>query len=113
MQPTELCTLRIVETAPSPAAISSNAERIADMVGSGAAILLRHQHAHEAEPAELGQRLFRETRLAIPFRRMRREQALRDLPRRVTKQPLFLGQSHSLRSKKFMAKNRDSDCLIN
>jgi hypothetical protein len=64
------------------------------MVGAGPAIFGRHQHAHEAELAELGQRLLREFRLAIPLRRVRREQVPRDIARRVAQQDLFFGEAH-------------------
>ena len=66
------------------------------MVGAGPAILRRHQHSHKAELAELSQRLLREPRLAVPFRRIRREQILRDITRGIAQQPLFLGQSHEV-----------------
>src|ERR1700684_823275 len=73
-------------------------ERIADLVGAGAAILGRHQGAHEAELAEFRQRLFGEPRLAVPFGRVRRQQVLRDVARRVEEQASLIGEPHPMTS---------------
>src|SRR5580704_8954630 len=70
-------------------------QRIADMVGSRPAVFGRHQHAHKAELAELGERLFWEFPLAIPVRRVWREQVLRDVARRIAQEDLLFGQPHS------------------
>src|SRR5690348_3759763 len=48
------------------------------MVGAAAAMFRRDQHAHEAELAELGQRLLREARLAIPLGGVRGQLVLRE-----------------------------------
>ena len=46
-------------------------DRIGDVVEGGAAVFGRNRHAHEAELAQLGDRLARELGGAIPLRRMR------------------------------------------
>ncbi len=73
-------------------------ERIADMVGAGAAIFRRHQHAHEPELPQFGQRLLREARRTVPFGGMRRELLLRELPRRIAQQDLLFRELHRVTS---------------
>src|SRR5439155_19769083 len=69
-------------------------ERIADMVGTGAAIGLGHQHAHKAELAELGHRLGRKPLLAIALRGKGRELCPGKIAGDVAQHPLLVGQSH-------------------
>src|SRR5665213_109088 len=73
-------------------------QRVADMVGAGPAIFGRHQRAHKPELAELGQCLFRKAGLAVPFRRVRREQVPCDIVRRVAQEDLLIGEPHSMTS---------------
>ena len=53
MQPTELWTLRMVEQAPSPAAISSSTDVVGHDPGVGTAMFFRHQHAEETRVPHL------------------------------------------------------------
>ena len=64
------------------------------MIGAGAAILFRHQHAEKPELAEFAERFPRKAGVAVPFRRVGREQVLRDVARGVAQQSLFLGEPH-------------------
>ena len=73
-------------------------QRIADMVGPGPAIFRRHQHAHEAEFPEFGERLLRKPRLAVPFGRMRHQLVAGEFAGRVAQQDLLVGQSHPVTS---------------
>src|SRR5580704_7656667 len=68
------------------------------MVRPGPAVLGRYQHAHEPEFSQLSQRLFREFLLAVPFSRVRREQMLRDIARRVAEEDLLFAEPHSITS---------------
>ena len=58
-------------------------QRIGDVVGAGAVPFGRNRHAHEAELAQLAQRLARELGLAVPFGRMRRQRRAREFARGV------------------------------
>src|SRR5215469_11475072 len=69
-------------------------QRIADMIGARAAVFLRHEHPHKAELAQFGQRLRGEPRFAVPRRRLRRQQVLRHVARRIAQQDLLFGQAH-------------------
>ena len=67
---------------------------IADMVGARPAIFLRHQHPHEAEPAELGHRFRRKLLLAIPFRGEWREPRAGKVVGDIAQHALLVGESH-------------------
>src|SRR5579863_3463736 len=69
-------------------------QRVADMVSARPAPFRRHQRPHKAELAELGQRLFREPCLAIPFGGTRRKQVLCDVARGIAEKLLFLCEPH-------------------
>ncbi len=68
------------------------------MVGAGAAIFLGHQHAHEAELAELGHRLGRKPRFAVAFRGMRRQPGPGKVAGDIAQHALLVGQPHSITS---------------
>ena len=54
-------------------------EHVRDEVGAGAAVLLRHAHAHQPELGELRVEIVRETVLAIPVRGVRLDLRLREI----------------------------------
>jgi hypothetical protein len=60
------------------------------MVGARPVIFLRHQHPHEAEVAELGDRLGCKPFLAVPLGRVRRKLRLGELTRHVSQHLLFV-----------------------
>ena len=69
-------------------------KRIGDIVRAGAVPFRRNRHSHEAELAQFAQRRARKHRLAVPFGRMGRQEALREFARDVPNLLLLLGQQH-------------------
>jgi hypothetical protein len=65
---------------------------VADMVGARPAIFLGHQHAHEAELAELG--LGRKLLLAVPFRGKWREPRPGKVASDIAQHALLVGEPH-------------------
>ena len=56
-------------------------EDVGQEVHAGAAVLLRHARAHQAELRQLGEELAREVVVAVPLRRVRIDLRLREVPR--------------------------------
>src|SRR5256885_13342721 len=56
------------------------------------AVLLRHGHPEEAEPAQLAGRIAREVLGAVPLRRLRLDARERELPRQIDDLALRLGE---------------------